>query len=266
MAGARGETIGLLAASVGLVIAFVAIEARSSAPLLPLRMFRLRTLTGSNLGGLLTGAAVFSQFFLLTLYMQQVLHYSALQTGLAYVALTLAVIVFANVAQALALRVGVRPVLPAGLLLAAAGLVLYARLPVDGRYFWDLFPAFLLSGIGMAFAFIPMTIGALAGVRPVDAGIASGLINTTQQIGGAIGVAAATTIAATYTGRYLDAHPAAGPASGAALTHGFAIAFYALAGITVLAAVLCALVLESKPQLADEAEPPAEAPVLEAAA
>ena len=260
------ETIGLLAASVGLVIAFVAIEARSSAPLLPLRMFRLRTLTGSNLGGLLTGAAVFSQFFLLTLYMQQVLHYSALQTGLAYIALTLAMIVFANVAQALALRVGVRPVLPAGLLLAAAGLVLYARLPVDGRYFWDLFPAFLLSGIGMAFAFIPMTIGALAGVRPVDAGIASGLINTTQQIGGAIGVAAATTIAASYTGRYLDAHPAAAPASGAALTHGFAIAFYALAGITVVAAALCALVLESKPQVADEVESPVEAPVLEAAA
>ncbi len=261
-----GETIGLLAASVGLVIAFVTIEARSSAPLLPLRMFRLRTLTGSNLGGLLTGAAVFSQFFLLTLYMQQVLHYSALQTGLAYVALTLGVIVFANVAQALALRVGIRPVLPAGLLLAAAGLVLYARMPVDGRYFWDLFPAFLLSGVGMAFAFIPMTIGALAGVRAVDAGIASGLINTTQQIGGAIGVAAATTIAATYTSRYLDAHPSEGPTSGAALTHGFAIAFYALAGITVLAAVLCTLVLESKPELAAEAEPPAEARVLEAAA
>ena len=198
------ETIGLLAASAALIVAFVAIEARSSAPLLPLRMFRLRTLTGSNLGGLLMGAAVFSQFFLLTLYMQQVLHYSALQTGVAYVALTLAVIVFANVSQALALRFGVRPVLPVGLLLAAAGLVLYARLPVDGHYFWDLFPAFLLSGIGMAFAFIPLTIGALAGVRRADAGIASGLINTTQQIGGAIGVAAATTISATYTSRYVS--------------------------------------------------------------
>ena len=168
------ETIGLLAASAALIVAFVVIEARSSAPLLPLRMFRLRTLTGSNIAGLLMGGAVFSQFFLLTLYMQQVLHYSALQTGVAYVALTLAVIVFANVSQALALRFGVRPVLPVGLLLAAAGLVLYARLPVDGHYFWDLFPAFLLSGIGMALAFIPMTIGALAGVRSADAGIASG--------------------------------------------------------------------------------------------
>src|SRR6266540_492892 len=197
------ESIGLLAASVALIVGFVGIELRSSAPLLPMRMFRLRTLSGSNIAGLLLGGAVFSQFFLLTLYMQQVLHYSALQTGVAYVALTLAVIVFANVSQALALRVGIRPLLPFGLLLVAAGLVLYARLPVDGHYFWDLFPAFLLSGIGMAFAFIPMTIGGLAGVRHSDAGIASGLINTTQQIGGAIGVAAATTIAATYTSHYL---------------------------------------------------------------
>ena len=210
-----GETIALLVASAGLIVAFVAIEARSEAPLLPLQMFRLRTLSGSNLAGLLMGGAVFSQFFLLTLYMQQVLHYSAIQTGVAYVALTLTVIVFSNASQALALRIGVRRVLPAGLLLTAAALVLYARLPVHGHYFWNIFPAFLLSGLGMAFAFIPLTIGALAGVRHSEAGIASGLINTTQQIGGAVGVAAATTIAATYTGRYLDSHPAAssGPRS-----------------------------------------------------
>ena len=127
--------------------------------------------------------------------------------------------------------------LPVGLLLAAAGLVLYARLPVDGHYFWDLFPAFLLSGIGMAFAFIPMTIGALAGVPLRRPGIASGLINTSQQIGGAIGVAAATTIAATYTGRYLRRASRASAAGGAALTHGFAIAFYALAAVAAFAAV-----------------------------
>ncbi len=260
------ETIGLLAIAAALVVAFVVIELRSEAPLLPLRIFRLRTLTGSNIGGLLIGAAEFSQFFLLTLYMQQVLHYSALQTGVAYVALTLAVIVFANISQAVVLRVGVRPVLPVGLLLAAAGLILYARLPVDGHYFWDLFPAFLLSGIGMAFAFIPMTIGALAGVRSADAGVASGLINTSQQIGGAIGVAAATTIAATYTSRYLDAHPAANPAGGAALTHGFAVAFYTLAAVAVLAAILCALIIESKPQLAEVEAEADETVALEAAA
>jgi EmrB/QacA subfamily drug resistance transporter len=253
-----GETIVLLAASAALIAAFVAIEFRSAAPLLPMRMFRLRTLTGSNVAGLLMGAAVFSQFFLLTLYMQQVLHYSAMQTGVAYVALTLAVIVFANVAQALSLRIGIRKVLPFGLALAAAGLVLYARLPVHGHYFWDLFPAFLLSGIGMAFAFIPMTIGALAGVEHSDAGIASGLINTSQQVGGAIGVAAATTIAATYTSRYLGAHPGLAPSSGAALTHGFEIAFYVLAAIAVVGAVLAAVVVESHPEVqveADEAHP-----------
>jgi EmrB/QacA subfamily drug resistance transporter len=262
-----GETVGLLAASAALIIGFVVIEARSSAPLLPLRMFRLRTLTGSNVGGLLMGGAVFSQFFLLTLYMQQVLRYSALQTGVAYVALTLAVIVFANVSQALALRFGVRPILPTGLVLAAVGLVLYARLPVEGHYFWDLFPAFLLSGIGMAFAFIPMTIGALAGVRSADAGVASGLINTSQQIGGAIGVAVATTIAATYTGRYLDVHPGASPVGGVALTHGFSIAFYVLAVVALVGAALSAGLVESKlPVAVDEPQPSAdEVPALEAA-
>ena len=243
------ETIGLLAASGALILAFVAIQLRSSAPLLPMRLFRLRTLSGSNLAGLLLGGALFSQFFLLTLYMQQVLHYSALQTGVAYIALTLAIIIFANVSQALALRVGIRLLLPTGLLLAAAGLVLYARLPVHGHYFWDLFPAFVLSGVGMAFAFIPMTIGALAGVKPAEAGIASGLINTSQQIGGAIGVAAATTIAATSTSRYLQSHPGAVASDPGALTHGFAIAFYVLAGLAALAALLAAVLVESNPAL-----------------
>jgi EmrB/QacA subfamily drug resistance transporter len=249
------ETVVLLAAAAALMAVFVGVELRSSAPLLPMRMFRLRTLTGSNIAGLLMGGAVFSQFFLLTLYMQQVLHYSALQTGVAYVALTLTLIVFANVAQALALRVGIRRILPVGLLLAAAGLVLYAQLPVHGHYFWDLFPAFMLSGIGMSFAFIPMTIGALAGVQPADAGIASGLINTSQQIGGAVGVAAATTIATTYTSRYVGAHPGSAALGGAALTHGFEIAFYALAAVAAAAAVIAALVVESKPALT---EPTAE--------
>jgi EmrB/QacA subfamily drug resistance transporter len=261
-----GETIGLLAASAGLVAAFVVVEARSSAPLLPLRLFRLRTLSGANLAGLLLGAAVFSQFFLLTLYMQQVLHYSALQTGIAYVALTLAVIVFANVSQALALRLGVRRVMPAGLVLVAAGIALYARLPVDGHYFWDLFPAFLLSGIGMAFGFIPMTIGALAGVRQREAGIASGLINTSQQIGGAIGVAVATTIAATFTGHYVDAHAGASPAGGPALTHGFQIAFYVLAATALVAAVFSAVIVESNPPTEAEARPAADEVALEVAA
>src|SRR5438552_8024697 len=184
------ETIGLLAGSVALVAAFFLIEVRSKAPLLPLRIFRLRTLSGSNLSGLLMGAAIFSQFFLLTLYMQEVLHYSAIETGVAYIGLTLSIIAFSAAAQALVTRIGVRRVLPLGLGLSTVALVLFARLPVDGHYFTDLFPAFIISGLGLALAFVPMSIGALTGVRQAEAGVASGLINTSQQIGGAIGVAA----------------------------------------------------------------------------
>ncbi len=164
---ATAETIGLLATSAALVIGFVVIELRSKAPLLPLGIFRLRTLSASNLSGFLLAASLFSQFFLLTLYMQQVLHYSALKTGVAYIALTLTIIVMAGLAQALSTRFGVRPVLAGGMFVAAAAIALYAQLPVHGQYFWDLFPAFLLSGLGLAFAFIPMSIGALTGVRPL---------------------------------------------------------------------------------------------------
>ena len=241
------ETIGLLAASAALIVGFVVIELRSKAPLLPMSIFRLRTLAASNISGLLLAAAVFSQFFLLTLYMQQVLHYSALKTGVAYVALTLSIIGFSAVSQALATRIGIRRVLPIGMLLSAAGLVLYAQLPVHGHYFWDLFPAFLLSGIGLALAFVPMSIGALTGVRQSEAGIASGLINTSQQIGGAIGVAAATTIATTFTTHYVHAHAGASALGGGALTHGFQITFYVLAALAVVGAVVAGFLTESKP-------------------
>ena len=262
----NAETIGLLAASAGLIVAFVVIELRSKAPLLPLRIFRLRTLTASNVSGLLLAAAVFSQFFLLTLYMQQVLHYSALKTGVAYIALTLTIIAFSGIAQALTTRFGVRPVLTAGLALSAAGLFLYGQLPVDGHYFWDLFPAFMLSGIGLALAFVSMSIGALTGTDQSDAGVASGLINTSQQIGGAIGVAAATTIATTFTTRYVDAHSGVSELSGAALTHGFQVAFYALAAIAAAGAVVAAVMTESRAVTVTAHEPVEEAELaLEAA-
>jgi EmrB/QacA subfamily drug resistance transporter len=249
---ATASTVGLLAASAALIVAFVVIELRSKAPLLPMRIFRLRTLATSNVASFLVAASLFSQFFLLTLYMQQVLHYSAIQTGVAYIALTLAIITVSAVAQALVTRVGIRPILPVGLLMSAAALVLYAQLPVDGHYFWDLFPAFLLSGIGLALTFVPLVIGGLTGVRQSDAGVASGLFNTSQQIGGAIGVAAATTIATTFTAHYVDAHPGSTPLSGGALTHGFEITYYVLAGLVVLAAILSAVLIESKPRSAEE--------------
>jgi EmrB/QacA subfamily drug resistance transporter len=237
------ETIGLLAASAVLILSFVAIELRSKAPLLPMRIFRLRTLTGANVTSFLVGTALFSQFFLGTLYMQQVLHYSAMKTGVAYLPLTLTIIVLAGVAQSLVTRVGVRRVLPVGLALATAALILLAQLPPDGKYFFDIFPAFLLSAIGLAFTFIPLTIAALTGVQESDAGVASGLFNTTQQIGGAIGLAAASTIAITFTSRYVDSHPGASAVSAPALTYGFQIAFYVLAGVAALAAVLSAVLI-----------------------
>jgi len=241
-----GSTIALLGASAALILGFLVIELRSQAPLLPLSIFRLRTLSGSNVTALLLSGALFSQFFLLTLYMQQVLHYSALKTGVAYIALTLTIIGFSGVAQALATRVGVRRVLTVGMVVSALALVLYARLPVHGHYFWDLFPPFILSGLGLALAFVPMSIGALTGVTQAEAGVASGLINTSQQVGGAIGVAAATTIATTFTNHYVHSHAGTTAFSGPALTHGFQIAFYALVATAAAGAVLAALLIESQ--------------------
>ena len=260
------ETIGLLAVSAALIGSFFLIELRSKAPLLPLRIFRLRTLTASNVSGLLMGGAIFSQFFLLTLYMQQVLHYSALKTGVAYIGLTLTIIAFSAVAQGLVTRFGVRRVLPAGLALSTVALVLFARLPVDGHYFTDLFPAFIISGLGLALAFVPMSIGALTGVTAADAGIASGLINTNQQIGGAVGVAIATTLATTFTSHYVSDHVGATAFSGPALTYGFQIAFYVLAALAALGAVVSAVMLESRPPESEAELAPEGAVQLEAAA
>jgi EmrB/QacA subfamily drug resistance transporter len=241
------ETIGLLTGSAVLIASFFLIESRTKAPLLPLRIFRLRTLTGSNVSALIASGAVFSQFLLLTLYMQQVLHYSALETGVSYLALTLTTIAFSAVVQGLVTRFGVRRILPIGLALSAVALLLFAQLPVDGHYFWDLFPAFIVSGLGLAFVFIPMSIGALTGVRPSDAGIASGLISTSQQIGGAIGVAAATTIATTFTNHYVSSHAGTTAFSPPALVHGFQVAFYALAAGAAAGAVVASLLIESQP-------------------
>jgi EmrB/QacA subfamily drug resistance transporter len=255
------ETIALLVGSVALIGAFLVIETRSKAPLLPLRIFQNRTLSAANVTGFLIGAALFSQFFLLTLYMQEVLHYSAKQTGVAYLTLTLSIIVFAGVAQSLVTRVGIRRVLPVGLALSAGGLVMFTQLPVDGHYFWDLFPGFLVSGIGLALSFVPMTIAALVGVEESDAGIASGLINTSQQIGGAIGLAAATTIATTFTSRFVDSHSGSSATDPAALNHGYQIAFWVLAAVAGLASILAAIMIE--PGAAPEVE---GEPALESAA
>jgi EmrB/QacA subfamily drug resistance transporter len=241
------STLSLLAASAALVAGFVAIELRSPAPLLPMRIFRLRSLSAANLTAVVIGAITFSQFFLLTLYMQQVLGYSAVKTGVGFVAITLAIIAFSNAAQRLVTRFGVRRVLTAGLLLDAVSLAQFTQLPVHGQYFWDLFPAFVVGGAGLGMSFVPVTIAGLTGVRGADAGIASGLINTSRQVGGAVGLAAVTTIAAAYTSTGTAGGLARVAAVDVGLTHGFQVAFVVLAGLAVLGAVIAAALLRAAP-------------------
>ena len=180
-----------------LSMAFILIEMRSRSPLVPLTIFRRRTLTGANVIGLLLGTAVFGMFFLLSLYMQQVLGFSALETGLGYLAVALTAVVASGVAQALVTKIGVKPVLVIGMVLLALGLVYFTQISVDGSYVNDLLPGFFLIGVGLGFSFVPISIAALAGIETREAGLASGLINTNQQIGGAIGLAILTTVATT---------------------------------------------------------------------
>jgi EmrB/QacA subfamily drug resistance transporter len=227
----NGLTDALLVLSAVLLAAFYAIERRSPAPLLPLRIFRLRQLSAANVIAFFVGSIMFSQFFLQTLYMQDVLRYSPLQSGAGFVTMTLAIVVFSNVGQGLVGRFGVRPVLTTGLLLDAVALALLTRLPVDGHYFANLFPAFLIGGLGMSMTFVPMTIAGLSGVSGRDAGIASGLINTTRQIGGAVGLAAVSSIVASYAGHgTLTASAATSD-----LVHGYKVGFEVLAGVTLVA-------------------------------
>jgi len=258
-------TGALLAAAAALIVAFVAIEARSPAPLLPLRIFRLRTLSAANATMLIAGAATFGQFFLLTLYLQQVLRYSAIKTGVAFIAIAATVVAVSNLAQSLTTRLGARPVLSSGLLLTAAGGVLYAQMPAGGHYFWSVFPGLLVSGVGLAFSLVSATIASLTGVQPADAGVASGLINTSRQMGGSIGLAALTTIATTATGNYAYSH--ALPAfSSQALAHGFQVAFYALAGLALAGAAIAAAFVESRPKAVPKAAPAEAELALEQAA
>jgi EmrB/QacA subfamily drug resistance transporter len=241
-----GTTLALLGGAAALVLAFVAIELRSPSPLLPLRIFRQRTLTAANVAMAIVGAVAFSEFFTLTLYLQDVLHYSAVESGLAFAGFALAVVVISNVAQMIVGRFGVRPTLTAGLLASAASVAWLTRLPVDGHYFWDLFPAFVLGGAGMGLSFVPVTIAGLTGVERSDAGVASGLINTSRQIGGAIGIAAVSAIAATSTSNYVRDHGVAA-SSGAALDHGYQVALYVLTGLLLVGALIAVTLVRSGP-------------------
>jgi EmrB/QacA subfamily drug resistance transporter len=255
-------TLGLLGGAAALVAAFLAVESRSRSPLLPLRIFRLRALSAANVTMAILGAVTFSEFFLLTLYAQDVLHYSAVQSGVAFSAFALTVVVTSNVAQVVVGRAGIRATLTAGLTLATISIALLVRLPVDGRYFWDLFPAFVLGGAGMGFSFVPVTIASLAGVERSDAGVASGLVNTSRQIGGAMGLAAMSTVAASATSSYAVAHGLAA-SSAAATVSGFQTSFVVLGGLLVAALVVAGVFLRPVREQAEEAE---AAPSLQEAA
>jgi EmrB/QacA subfamily drug resistance transporter len=250
-------TIGLFAGSVALLAAFVAWELRTAEPLMRFGILRLRTVSGANVAGLVMGTAMFGMFLMLTLYMQQVLHYSAMKTGVGYLAVAATAIVWSAVAAQLVTRVGVKPVLVAGMTALSAGLLYFAQVSVGGTYLGDLLPGFLLISIGIGFSFVPISIAALAGVGPAEAGLASGLINTSQQIGGALGIAALTSIATSTT----NSKVASGSALPTALTDGFQSAFYGAAGVAILG-IFVALFVVRRRDLADAI---AAEPVLEAA-
>jgi EmrB/QacA subfamily drug resistance transporter len=251
-------TLAMFAGSAALVAAFVAIELRSPSPLLPLRIFRLRNLTAANATMAIVGGVTFAEFFVLTLYLQDVLHYSAMESGVAFVAFAGSVVVASNVAQLVVSRLGVRPTLTVGLVLSAASVALLTRLPVDGHYFWDFFPWFVLGGFGLGLSFVPVTIASLTGIGRSDAGVASGLINTSRQIGGAIGLAAVSAIAAASTSHYVQSHPAGSVSTAAALDHGFQTALYVLAGLLALAVAIAVGLLRPAPAPTAETAPPEE--------
>ena len=224
------KTIGFLAASAVLPTAFVAIERRSASPLVPFRIFRMRTLTGANVIGVLTGASLFSMFFFISLYMQQVLGYSPIHAGLSYLPLAVSIIISAGIASELVTRVGFKPVMATGMALIAAGLAWFSQVSVGGGFLTDILGPSLLAAVGLGFVFVPQTIAAVAGVAERDSGLASGLINTSQQVGGALGLAVLSTIANSRTDHLF----AQGANQAHALTEGFQAAFLAGAGIAVL--------------------------------
>ncbi len=223
---ASAKTLGTLAVAFVLIALFVVIERRTKSALVPLSIFRNRSLTVSNMVSLALGASIFSMFYFLSLYMQEVLGYSALKTGIGYLAIAISIIVAAGAAQSLVAKLGVRLVMTVGMGLAACGLIYFAQISPDGTYVGTLLPGFLLAGVGLGLSFVPVTIGAMSGVVPNEAGVASGLITTTQQIGGALGVAVLSTIAVSATTRFIGAHGQSARVMTNALNHGFSVAFW----------------------------------------
>ena len=226
------RTIGLLVASAALLLAFLVIETRTEQPVMPLSIFRVRVVAGANAVGFLLGGAIFGSFFLLTQYTQFVLSYSSLQAGVAFLATAGTSVLAAVLAQALVTRVGVKPILALGMALLAFGQFWYTLISVHGSYAADLLPGFVATGVGIGFAFVPVSIAALAGVAHDDAGLASGLINTSQQIGGALGTAIVSSVAASHTSSLASSGSSALAALNGGYAWGFWVGFFvACAGV-----------------------------------
>jgi EmrB/QacA subfamily drug resistance transporter len=230
------QTIGILAFSAIMLLAFVVIEQRSKAPLVPFRIFRLRTITGANVVGILVGASLFSMFFFISLYMQQVLGYSAIKAGLSYLPLAIAIILSAGIASGLVTKVGFKPILATGMVLIATGLVWFSQISPDGTFLADILGPSLLAAVGLGFAFVPVTIAAVSGVDDREQGLASGLINTSQQVGGALGLAILAAIANSEIGTSRDP---------AVLTDGFSSAFLVGSVFAVLGLIATLFLIRS---------------------
>jgi EmrB/QacA subfamily drug resistance transporter len=243
------RTIVTLLAAAGLLVGFVVIESRVESPVVPLSIFRQRTLTGANVAGLLLGASFFAFIFVGTLYMQEVLHYSALQTGFAWLAASVTSVALAGLSQYLVTRGGAKVVMAIGMTLIAGGILWATQVPVRGHFAGNLLGPFVVAGAGTAFAFIPISVAALAGVDRDRAGLASGLLNTSQQIGGALGIAIASSVAASHTQALLHT----GAQAQAALTGGFQQAFWVLGAIALLA-IPAIFALVRGDELASDAE------------
>jgi EmrB/QacA subfamily drug resistance transporter len=236
-------TLLRLAGALALLVAFVVIERRQRHPLMPFSIFRLRTLRGADIVGLLIGMSLFSMFFFISLYLQDVLHFSPIKTGISYLPLAVGIIISAGLASQLATRVGFKPVLAGGLLLIAGALVWFSRVPAPGGSFAaDVLGPSLLAAFGLGFSFVSVTIAAVTGTEPHEAGLASGLINTSQQVGGALGLAILATVANSRTQSLLSAgvHPSV------ALTKGFDSAFLVGAGFAIAGAILTGILISSR--------------------
>jgi EmrB/QacA subfamily drug resistance transporter len=243
-------TIVRLGLAALLIVAFLVVEARARDPLMPFSIFRVHTVAGANVAGLLLGAVTFSNFFILTLYVQQVLGYSALKAGLTFAFTAVSAVLFAGLAQALVTRVGPKPVMAAGFVAMLAGMLWYTQIPVHASFASDLLPGYLLVGFALPFSFIPVSIAALARVEHDKAGLASGLINTAQQIGGAVGVAVASSVSITHMNTLL----AQGAQFPEAFTSGAQWAFWVCAGLAA-AGLVATLTLVRRDELATVHEP-----------